>query len=94
VETLNYINQNGLNDNSHYEYIKTRIDVTSYIDYMLSQIFLVNTDWPGNNIKYWRLKTPSYLPGAEPGKDGRWRWMMFDTDFGFGIYNATILTGI
>jgi hypothetical protein len=87
-ETLNYINQNGLQDNVHYEYIKTRIDVTSYIDYMLSQIFLVNTDWPGNNVKYWRLKTPAYLPGAEPGKDGRWRWMMFDTDFGFGIYNA------
>ena len=87
-ETLNYINQNGLQDNVHYEYIKTRIDETSYIDYMLSQIFLVNTDWPGNNVKYWRLKTPAYLPGAEPGKDGRWRWMMFDTDFGFGIYNA------
>lgn len=87
-ETLDYINQNGLKENTHYEYIKTRIDVNSYIDYMLSQIFLVNTDWPGNNIKYWRLKTPAYLPGAEPGKDGRWRWMMFDTDFGFGIYNA------
>lgn len=88
VETLNYINENRLTENEHYEYIKTRIDVTSFIDYMLSEIFLVNTDWPGNNIKYWRLKTPAYLPGAEPGKDGRWRWIMFDTDFGFGIYNA------
>lgn len=92
AETIDYINANGLKDNSHYEYVKTRIDVSSYIDYMLSQIFMVNTDWPGNNIKFWRHKTPGYLPEEGPGRDGRWRWMMFDTDFGFGIYNSNDFT--
>jgi hypothetical protein len=36
-----------------------------------------NTDWPGNNIKFWR----------ESGENGIWRWIIFDTDFGFGIWD-------
>jgi hypothetical protein len=89
AETLAYIGQQGARDGSNYEYIKTRIDVNSYIDYVIAQNFMVNTDWPGNNIKYWRLQTPQYLPEAGPGKDGRWRWMLFDADYTFGIYTPT-----
>jgi hypothetical protein len=87
VETMNYINQFGLQDSNSYDYIKTRISTESYIDYLIAELFSSNTDWPGNNIKFWRLKTDDYIPDAGPGKDGRWRWMLFDTDFGFGIYN-------
>ncbi len=86
-ETIEYIRQNKLQDNVHYEHIKTRISTESYIDYLIAQLFSTNTDWPGNNIKFWRYKTDEYLPDAGHGKDGRWRWMLFDTDFGFGIYN-------
>lgn len=92
TETIDYINTYGLKEKQHYDYIKTRIDVSSFIDYMLSQIFMVNTDWPGNNIKFWRRKAPAYMPEEGPGLDGRWRWMMFDTDFGFGIYTPTDYT--
>ena len=30
-----------------------------------------NRDYPGNNIKYWKV----------PG--GKWRWVLYDVDFGF-----------
>jgi hypothetical protein len=86
-ETMDYIRQNGLRDEEHYNYIKTRIDVENFIDYQLAQIFLGNTDWPGNNIKAWRTRTDEYKPDAPQGQDGRWRWLKYDTDFGFGIYN-------
>jgi hypothetical protein len=92
AETIAYIGQNDVRDDSNYEYVKTRIDIDSYIDYVIAQIFMVNTDWPGNNIKYWRLQTSQYLPGAGPGKDGRWRWMLFDADFTFGIYTPNEYT--
>ena len=85
VETLDFIRTSGVQSVQNYAYVATRIDIESYIDYMLSQIFFVNTDWPGNNIKFWRLKTDRYLPAAGSGKDGRWRWLMYDTDFGFGL---------
>jgi hypothetical protein len=84
-ETLNYITDNGLSQTEHYEYIKTRFDTESFIDYQLANIFVANVDWPGNNIDYWRKQTAVFDPDAGYGHDGRWRWTMFDTDFGFGL---------
>jgi len=59
-----------------YTEICGRMDIENFIDYMICEIYIGNTDWPGNNIKYWRPRS----------SDGRWRWIMFDTDFGFGLY--------
>lgn len=79
---LSYISVNGLRDSTHYNYIKTQMDIESFTNYYLANIFFNNTDWPHNNIDFWRYDT-DYNPDAETGLDGRWRWMMFDTDFGF-----------
>ncbi len=85
IETLTYIEENGLEDANHYEFIKTRIDTENFIDYNIANIFAANTDWPGNNIDYWRKKTDKYLPDSPYGHDGRWRWLLYDMDFGFGL---------
>lgn len=85
VETWDYIINNGLENDDHYAYIQTRIDVENFIDYQISNIFANNTDWPGNNIDFWRLRTDAYLPLSQYGHDGRWRWLLYDTDFGFGL---------
>ncbi len=86
----NYMNNNNMSQAEHYEYIKTQMDVSNFIDYNIAQIFVSNTDWPGNNIDFWRLRTPEYIPDAPPGHDGRWRWLMFDTDFGLGLYGGSV----
>lgn len=51
------------------------MDIDSYIDYQIFEQFIVNTDWPGNNTKLWREH-----------QNGRFRWIVYDTDFGFGLY--------
>jgi len=84
-ETLEYIRENGLNETEHYDYIQTRIDIENFIDYQIAQIFVGNTDWPGNNIDYWRTRTDQYEPDAPHQQDGRWRWLTFDLDFGFNL---------
>jgi hypothetical protein len=86
TETLDYIRQNGLASDSAYAYIQTRIDTENYIDYQIAQIFVANLDWPGNNIFYWRKRTNQYEPDAPPQQDGRWRWLVYDMDFGFHRY--------
>ena len=61
-------------------YFKTAckyMDMDEYIDFQLFEHFIVNTDWPGNNAKIWRDR-----------KNGKLRWIIFDTDFGLGIYQA------
>ncbi len=86
-ETIDFIETHGLEDDENYQYIQTRIDTENYIDYQIAQIFSNNTDWPGNNIDFWRTRTEEYTPDAPYGHDGRWRWLMFDVDFGFGLYD-------
>ncbi len=90
IETINYIRNNGVISKAHYEHIKTRLDLESFIDYQIANIFAGNGDWPGNNISYWRKRTDSYQPDSLYGHDGRWRWMAFDMDFGFDLYGNSL----
>jgi hypothetical protein len=87
---INYINSNGLAGDHHYRHIRTLMDVENFTDYNISNIFVYNHDWPGNNTELWRLKTPGYIPGAPKGHDGRWRWLLFDTDYGLGWWNNDV----
>ena len=73
---IDYVDTNSLADEDHYNYVASQIDIDNYIRYFVAQIYFNNQDWPGNNIKYWR----------SPGE--KWRWILYDTDFGFGIWNA------
>ena len=73
-ELVNFIYSNNLSVTNNYNYVKDRIDINNYIIYQVSQIYFNNHDWPGNNIKYWK------------SKGGKWRWIIYDTDFGFGSH--------
>ncbi|MEM6644871.1 MAG: CotH kinase family protein [Bacteroidota bacterium] len=75
---LRDIRRNDLTDDNEYAEATEPIDVDNFIDYQVAQNFFVNTDWPGNNIKFWRPQTD----------DGQWRWALFDTDFGLGAINS------
>src|SRR5690606_31774130 len=78
----------GLSEQTHFDYIQTRIDVENFMDYQIAQIFVGNADWPANNVKLWRSKN-EYNPTAGKGKDGRWQWLMYDTDYSLGIYGGS-----
>jgi len=60
---------------ANYDYMTTLIDINNFTDYNIAEIFFSNIDWPSNNRMYWR-------PVSQGGK---WRWIAFDTDFGFGL---------
>ncbi|MFZ5939254.1 MAG: CotH kinase family protein [Bacteroidota bacterium] len=77
-QLYSYISTNDLSLPANYEYVTQRMDIREYISYMWAQIYFGNTDWPGNNIKFWNTR--------ESGS--KWRWILYDTDFGFNLYNA------
>ncbi len=70
-----------------YSYVNTLMDIQSYTDYFMSEIYSANTDWPQNNQQFWRKRTNQYLPNAPFGQDGRFRWMMNDIDYGLSGVN-------
>jgi hypothetical protein len=76
-QLLMFAESNDLQNAANYQQIMNRMDVDNYIQYQLTQIYISNRDWPGNNIKFWRINTP----------DSKWRWILFDTDYSFGIYH-------
>ena len=80
---LSFVNSQDLSNPNNWSELQTRMDLGNFMDYFIAQIFTRNTDWPGNNIAYWRART-EYRPNAPPGQDGRWRWLPFDLDFGWG----------
>ncbi len=77
LSLINYVNSHALVTDQDFEFVEEKVDVRNFIDYQLSQIYFDNWDWPGNNIKFWR----SHAPG------GKWRWILYDTDFGFSIWS-------
>lgn len=61
------------------EYAKW-MDVEEFITLMATNLYYCNLDFPGNNIVMWRPRTD----------DGKWRWIMKDTDFGLGLYGRDV----
>ncbi len=82
-QLLALFRQNDMSDPGMLERAATKMDLDNFLDYYTAQIYFGNNDWPHNNIDYWRLRVP-YQPGAPPGHDGRWRWMLFDVDRSLG----------
>ncbi len=83
AELLNYIKTNDLSNENNYNYIQSKIDIESFIDFIISNVYFCNSDWPNNNVRFWRNDAVSVDINNVTG-DGKWRSMLYDTDWGFG----------
>ncbi len=77
LDLWRFIEEHDMSLLENYVHVVSRMDIDNFIDYEIAQIYFGNTDWPGNNIKYYRPQTPG----------GKWRWLIYDTDFGFHLYD-------
>jgi hypothetical protein len=84
---LAFCKTNDLSTAENYAWVEAHMDLDSLIDHYACSIYCCNTDWPGNNLGVWRVRT-AYNPSAPYGRDGRWRWLMYDTDHGFGLSSS------
>lgn len=84
LDLIAYCEENDLAQQEHFDHVANHIDIDNFILYQMGQIYIKNVDWPGNNNRYWRSSTPRREPGFPTTHDGRWRWILFDLDFGFG----------
>lgn len=72
---IEFVERSDLRQPDQYAYVAGKMEVENYMDHQIAQIYFDNQD-AGGNIKFWR-------PVSE---DGRWRWILFDTDWGFGLH--------
>lgn len=66
---LSYARTHDLSVQENYDYIATQMDIDNYIDYIVSEIIIGNSD--NGNIKFFTYE------------GGKWRWIMYDVDHAF-----------
>ncbi len=64
IELMEYVNSHNLNDPEAYAYVEERVDLDSFMDYMICEIYIGNSDeW---NVQYYKVP------------DGKWTWIYYD----------------
>lgn len=76
----------GLTDDAAFEEFCGLVDIDNLMLYYAFQVYINNEDWPGNNFKAWRYYPSGNEETESPYLDGRWRFLMFDVEFGMGLY--------
>lgn len=92
-----YVEQHSLASSETFNRVAEWVDIEAYLRYQAAQIYFGNLDWPGNNFRMFRVRPdadegesgPEPVERGQFPSDGRWRPMLFDTDFGFGLYEDT-----
>ena len=70
----NYLASHSMNIEANWEYVKTQIDVNEVMNYLITEIYCDNVNWPYTNSRWWKEKSDQ----------GKWRYIFLDSDYGFG----------
>lgn len=62
-------------NNQSYAQIKEKLNVNSFAQYMIAEMYIHNGDWPNNNIRAW----------GSPQNGYPFKFMIFDVDHGYGF---------
>ena len=75
---MDWIESNNLDDEENYAYVTSQMDVDNYLNYVHTELYADNRDWPANNLKKWR----------NTSLQTKWKWFLYDLDFGFDSGNS------
>ena len=62
----------------NWEWVCEHVDIPCFIDYIIFELFIENTDWPANNVRFWQMQ------------GGPLRWIFFDGDacMRYGVFDV------
>ncbi len=79
-DLIKYVKKHDLSQQEHYDYVCSKINIDSYIDYLCTQIWIANSDL--GNVKFYQIG------------DGQWNWILYDTDFALSNSNNQTLNDL
>ena len=85
-EFCKWIETADLTVEENWDRVCRTIDVDNFAHYFALQYYTGNLDWPQNNVKVYRYmpnENEEYREGTV--FDGRYRYLLFDTDYSFGL---------
>ena len=69
-----YCEKHDLSKKKYYDYVCSKIDVDSFMDWWIFETYVANLDT--GNVRCYRDQN-----------DGKWHWMLFDLDYAFSLVN-------
>ncbi|MBS6396531.1 MAG: CotH kinase family protein [Clostridiales bacterium] len=78
--------EKNLTDDRVFEELCGLVDLENMLQYFAVETYIGNWDWPLNNVKLYRYYSSSNTYG-EDRQDGRWRYLYYDMEAGFNIFN-------
>lgn len=85
-----WVNTADLTDEMNWKKVCNTIDIENFAHYFALQYYTTNQDWPWNNVRIYRYQcdeTVGETYQEDTVFDGRWRYILFDTDWSFGYKN-------
>lgn len=86
-DLFSWIRSTDFSIEENYSQLCEKIDMQSFIDYMSAEIYFNNMDWGCNNMAMWKS---SVIDSTNPYADGKWRFILFDTDYCQNPFNQYI----
>jgi len=84
---VNYINTQPTTSAPVYLEIARRLDLTNFVDYLLLNVYAAMGDWPQNNFRAAKDRTP-----GNPGSI--WRFVVWDAEWAMGIYGRGVTSNM
>lgn len=72
----------------NYEKFCETVDVQSFIDYMAIETYINNSDWQSTGVNNWQTWRSKTVHSDIPEANGKWRFVLYDTDISCGLYNS------
>ncbi len=79
-----FITENDMSIEENYRKACAMIDMDTLVEYAATEMYIFNDDWPQNNYACWRTRT---IEQGNSYADGRWRFVLFDTESSCSHYN-------
>jgi len=81
-ELVSFFRNNTFTDLEKYNEAKTYIDMNEFAQYMSTQLYVGNIDWPGNNVRVYKDVSKT---------NSKWHFMIYDTDDSSAIHSKCLV---
>ena len=72
----------------NYEKFCNTVDIQSFMDYMTVETYINNSDWASTGVNNWQAWRSKTVHSDIPEANGKWRFVLYDTDISDGLYNS------
>ena len=85
LDLMSFLTSSDLTQPANYAFVESRIDIDSFIDFVVAESYAINIAWP-HNREFWRARRPG----------SKWQWFLPDMDRTFqpSSLGTSVLNGM